>query len=98
MMSFGAFWVVFFTVQLPVLHAKWYNLVPFPIFYFFSLQIKSGLNKRKLNKTVVVTHPKSSVCQLTDWKISNHNSGTTCYNNIVVIITVNKVEYLKQEI
>ena len=29
--SFGAFWVVFFTVQLPVLQAKRYNLVPFPI-------------------------------------------------------------------
>ena len=39
--QYGEFWcilVVFFTVQLPVLHAKWYNLVPFHIFFiFFSL-------------------------------------------------------------
>jgi len=50
--------VVFFTVQLPVLHAKRYNLVLFPIIFilFLSLQIGLGSNKRKLNKTVVVTH------------------------------------------
>ena len=29
MVSFGAFWVVFFTVQLTVLHAKRYNMVLF---------------------------------------------------------------------
>jgi len=29
---FGAFWVVFFTVQLPVLHAKRYNVVSSPYF------------------------------------------------------------------
>jgi len=35
MVSFGAFWVVFFTVQLPVLHAKRYNLVSFPVIFVF---------------------------------------------------------------
>ena len=28
--EFGTFWVVFFTVQLPDLHAKRYSSVPFP--------------------------------------------------------------------
>ena len=32
MVSYGAYGMVFFTVQLHVLHAERYNLVPFPIY------------------------------------------------------------------
>jgi len=33
MVSFGAFWVILFTVQLPVLPLKRYDMVPFPIIF-----------------------------------------------------------------
>ena len=58
MVRFDIFGVVFFTVQLPVLHAKRYNLVPFPIIFIllFSLQVGPGSDKRKLNKTAVVVN------------------------------------------